>query len=644
MVIINQLNARLIMRAKNLIIKILSLVCLLYIISGNKIFAQLQCFDYEWAISKDFTSAGGYDIIGDAEGNTYVTGSIQPGSTSFGSKVITAPTGFHGSGSPIFMYVAKYNNLGECLWVKTISKSPEQAMGAPDAPHYHFSYGKKLQVDEDGNVYVLGTLDGEANFGTTTLTSWPFWSESTINTFVAKLNSNGDWIWAKTVDRDIVELEGPIYTKSMVIDSNNNIYFTVIGSNINGGNGDILIKLYSNGQYAWSYDENVPSNFVNYSAMEIDLTGNVYLAGSYYGNVIIGGTSMSSNTGESAFIGKMSPIGTWMWAKNVTNGTYGGAFINQLKLYNQNELVISGRKTGLVSLGVIPITSDGGFRAKMDISGNFQIVDQSALPFSYLWGQFVSDSDGNYYISGGMNPNDTVYFGTLSLHNNTTEYLHFLAKSQAFGQWEWAKLIHGKMYSADSFDNFYASDNYSSDIQIGPHSLVTTSNNPKTYLTKISPVVIPINYTISLSNDTLFSHHLTGIYQWMDCENDTIISGETNFFFVPKVNGSYKVLLADCGTSGVTPCLDVNTLETKNMENFESLNVYPNPVTDFLNIEWTNSNLKQLIISDIHGRILLDKSFTENLTSIDTKSFSSGIYLISIETEKGNIIKRFVKN
>ena len=79
----------------------------------------------------------------------------------------------------------------------------------------------------------------------------------------------------------------------------------------------------------------------------------------------------------------------------------------------------------------------------------------------------------------------------------------------------------------------------------------------------------------------------------------------------------------------------------------ESLKIYPNPVNEKLTINYTSSNFSnaELMITDLSGHILMTKKINgDKQTSIDLKSFSNGLFILSIKTESGRVInKQFIK-
>ena len=82
----------------------------------------------------------------------------------------------------------------------------------------------------------------------------------------------------------------------------------------------------------------------------------------------------------------------------------------------------------------------------------------------------------------------------------------------------------------------------------------------------------------------------------------------------------------------------------KNIETNNNVNVYPNPVNDILYIA-TETEVEEVVVYDIYGRVQnLRNLETQKLrNSIDLSELKSGIYFVKINTEKGNIVKRIIK-
>ncbi len=69
-----------------------------------------------------------------------------------------------------------------------------------------------------------------------------------------------------------------------------------------------------------------------------------------------------------------------------------------------------------------------------------------------------------------------------------------------------------------------------------------------------------------------------------------------------------------------------------------SIKIYPNPVTNDLQI-LSDVTIKNIDVTDITGRLLCNT----NSKTIDCRSFASGVYFIRATTDKGVVVKKFIK-
>lgn len=83
--------------------------------------------------------------------------------------------------------------------------------------------------------------------------------------------------------------------------------------------------------------------------------------------------------------------------------------------------------------------------------------------------------------------------------------------------------------------------------------------------------------------------------------------------------------------------LNNNTLSSNDMR------LFPNPVTSNLNIKLSeNASITSIQIVDINGRSVLN--INDNFETINVSGLQSGLYILNLETSKGSITKRFIKN
>ena len=93
---------------------------------------------------------------------------------------------------------------------------------------------------------------------------------------------------------------------------------------------------------------------------------------------------------------------------------------------------------------------------------------------------------------------------------------------------------------------------------------------------------------------------------------------------------SYKV-----GTSCSTLSIDDNIIE-------KDITLYPNPATNQVTIRTKSAEVIRVELYSTLGALV--KKVSNNKASINIEEISSGLYLVKIYTEKGIVIKRFLKN
>ena len=78
--------------------------------------------------------------------------------------------------------------------------------------------------------------------------------------------------------------------------------------------------------------------------------------------------------------------------------------------------------------------------------------------------------------------------------------------------------------------------------------------------------------------------------------------------------------------------------------NKSSFSLYPNPVLDFITLQNPeNIKINNYSVLDMNGRILISKPYSVSNEVIDLSSLSKGIYFIQLDTEKGTLSKKIIK-
>jgi len=139
--------------------------------------------DYRELVSKAGGFRGGNqeDLIVDESGNVFITGYFNE-SFIAGTKKVTGNPGSRSA------FAAKFNRYGELQWV---SAPKGQAV----------STGFMIVRDDQQNVIIAGSFQGQANFGGYTLTS----QQGKPDVFVAKFDPQGNSVWAGQAGLDTID-------------------------------------------------------------------------------------------------------------------------------------------------------------------------------------------------------------------------------------------------------------------------------------------------------------------------------------------------------------------------------------------------------------------------------------------------------
>lgn len=144
----------------------------------------------------------------------------------------------------------------------------------------------------------------------------------------------------------------------------------------------------------------------------------------------------------------------------------------------------------------------------------------------------------------------------------------------------------------------YSDTSSVADSSCGPYlsSLGNTYTTSGTYSETTQTVngcdsVITLNLTITntdtsvaQSGSTLTANQSGVSYQWFNCDNQSVISGETAQSFTPTVNGSYSVIIQNGMCTDTSGCHMVVIVGMEEIEE-QLITLYPNPTTGRVKID-----------------------------------------------------------
>ncbi len=519
----------------------------------------------EWKWAKQINSTGatyGQGTTFSKDGHIYVTGGAQDSSITLGS--ITT--------NNINVYVAKYDTLGNALWVKGA-----RGRGYPTA----------IVTDQAGNVYITGGFQYPTlSFGPVVLTN-PNNSPTTY-IFLAKYDSSGNFIWAKGVGH----LPGINYARSITVDANGDIYIAgetrspaiIFGSitlnNIGGTDGNAFIAKYSpSGEVIWAKNFGGSGGGSGAASIRTDAFNHIFLGGNFSCSTISFGShtlNHTPGTSMNAFLVKCDLSGNALWARSQPVGYYERN--RMVALDDAGNAYLAGCFSSTVTIGTTTLPCRGEVDmniVKYDPNGNIVWVRDAGGANVDDSRDNICDRFGNVYVLGEFN-SPILYIGDSTMATNGNSDLS-LVKYDPCGNVVYAENVGNTNYDAglslaiDNRENIYITGRFGNPgISFGTHTLTGTA---------------------------------------------------TNTMFLTKWNK--KTTETDC------QLLDVQ----KTPYHPSIVSVFPNPVTNTLTVT-SDDNIGDLQITNIVGEQVYRGSYDVMKTNVDVTTLPSGLYFIKVNNSE----------
>ncbi|MCK4654640.1 MAG: SBBP repeat-containing protein [Candidatus Cloacimonetes bacterium] len=338
-------------------------------------------------------------------------------------------------------------------------------------------YGFGIAIDNAGNCYVTGGFKHTATFGSYSLTS-----SGLADIFVAKMDANGNWLWATKAggtdnDRGI----------GITIDDDGNSYVTgyfgetaTFGSYSLTSNGyiDIFVaKMDAIGNWQWATKAGGISSDRGFGTTT-DNSGNIYVTGEFRETATFGSYSLISSGYVDIFVAKMDADGNWLWGTQ--SGGSGYDYGWGITIDQAGNNYVTGWFEYTATFGSYSLTSSGYtdiFVAKVDAIGNWQWAAQAGEISSDQGFGITTDNAGNIYVTGEFR--DIATFGSYSLISSGYTDI-FVAKMDSIGNWLWATKAggsysdYGYAITIDNAGNSYVTGVFEDTATFGSYSLTSS--------------------------------------------------------------------------------------------------------------------------------------------------------------------------
>jgi len=518
----------------------------------------------------------------------------------------------------------------------SFSQPPQQWIANYNGTANQLDYGRAIQIDNKGNVFIAGTA---TNNGTTK------------DIVVVKYSSQGieQWVGSYNGTADLDD-----WAYGLVIDAEGNAYATGFTTTDSSGKDFVTVKFDSSGNFEWAKQYNGSANLDDMAAhIAIDL----------WGNVAITGISKGLGTGGDYATIKYDSQGNELWVMRYDGPASGIDDARTIAADQWGNFYVSGGSTG--------DSSDYDFATtKYDSLGNEKWVMRyngsgNDYDLVYYQGSLVVDSSGNVYVTGystGLDstldyatikydssgneqwvkrffsePGKTEYADAIAIDDSLNVYVtgaSFISgqdfdfatvKYDRDGNQKWVSYYNGTGNAWDEAYGIVTDDSFN--IFIVGRSLDSTE----------SADFVTIKYLPNGIQDweIRYNHHN---YDWpfnirLSDDNNIYVGG---FTATPGGLTDFAVIKYGYFPVGINDPDGTNEFE-----------ISPNPTDNFLivkNILLQNEPFT-ICVFELSGRVVLIRDVLENEESLklDCSSLQSGIYFLQINSAENIQTLKFVK-
>ncbi len=378
----------------------------------------------------------------------------------------------------------------------------------------------------------------------------------------------------------------------------------IIADNIEGNNQNILANgssgtanSFSDGGGGGGAGGTILLNVNTYNS-----SLNAYVEGGFGASVDNVGTSNCSGPGGGGG-GGLIYLSNTTGPSNLNTFTNGGS-AGIIATTSQSNCNVGSNNNAVAG-------QNGGLLFNLSISNNSSI---SNISISECESYTVPSGDETYTVNGSyydtipsINGCDSILFIDLTINTGTSSTITHTQCND---------------YLVPSGDETYSVSGIYQDTisnSMGCDSIIT-----------IDLTISPIDTSVIQNGNILTVSTIFTTYQWIDCDLNSTISGETNQEFIAQYNGNFAVILFDGSCTDTSACYHVNNVGI-HPETINKINIYPNPTTGLVHIGFYEicSICKIDIYNSIGEQIFTNNYYNKSEVDIDIDE-KPGVYVMRI--------------
>lgn len=507
-----------------------------------------------------------------------------------------------------------------------------------------FDQGCSITTDNLGNSYTAGRFYGTVDFdpgpGVFNLTCA---ATNYGGIFILKLDASGNFIWAKSIDKindnvyialdavNNIYITGGFLNQITDFDPGASTY------TLNSVNGSVfVVKLNSGGNFIWAKQMSFSIGYP--TGIAVEASGNVHTIGNFEqtGDFDPGPGVYNLTSNGGTFISKLDANGVFIWAKQLEPNASDQIFSKDIKADNTGNIYLTGWVRGTTDFdpgpAIYTLTTflNEAFILKLNSSGNFIWAKSIQCNSVSVGSSLAVEPSGNVFLGG-------YFSGATSYLNMTSSGGHdaFISKFDASGNLLWAKSAGGvqndfaNSVGLDALGNIYAIGTFSSSADFDPTGGIfnlISAGSEDIFILKLDA-----NGNFAGAKQLGGALSDAGMYISVDLLGDLIATGYFNDTadFDPGV-GTFNLISSGYADAFIFK-ISQNALGIKESSNSINVSFYPNPTKDILNIE-LNSEPKNILaeISNTVGQVILNENINHKNVSLDIKNLKPGLYFLKL--------------
>ncbi len=524
---------------------------------------------------------------------------------------------------------------------RTTHAQPSNFLWAVQAGGVDPDQGYDIATDGSGNYILTGQFEGIASFGDSTLSS----SLGSLDIFIAKINSDGNFLWAVKAGGTNSDEGYGITTDGFgncIVTGRFEGTATFGDSTLSSSQGsrDIFIsKINSDGNFLWAVRAGGVGSDEGYG-IATDASGNCIVTGRFEGTATFGDSTLSSSQGSrDIFITKITSDGNFQWAVRAGGvGSDEGLSISTDVLGNS---IVSGRFSNTATFGDSTLSSLGSreiFVTKINSDGNFLwAVRAGGIDFDEGKG-VATDVSGNIIVTGWFT--GTATFGDSTLSSVVGSRDIFITKINSDGNFLWAKkaggwdVDEGKSISTDGSDNIIVTGRFEGTATFGDTTNLTSAGGRDIFIAKYNgdgnflwvtqAGGIGLAEGFGISTDGSGNSIVTGRFEGTATFGDSTLGSSL---------GSRDIFIAKLSTE-ITGIEEELTI----LQSFKLFQNYPNPFNPVTIISYRLAKTNKVILKiyDINGREIKTlvnqvQNSGEYSIDFDASDLASGLYIYNLK-------------